>query len=136
MTLISPLRPLILGLALAAGPSLAETPLTASDFEAHVLGKTISYSDLNGVFGTEEYLADRQVRWSVAPNLCQYGTWYPEGDDICFVYTDDPAPSCWTFWLKDGVLLAKSANNGSVTELVETAATDQGLPCPGPDVGV
>ena len=117
--------------------ALAETPLTAEAFEAHVLGKTVTYSRLGSIFGIEEYLTDRQVRWSVAPNLCQYGTWYPQDDDICFVYEGDPAPHCWTFWLRDGALVAQPADaGGSGFELKESAASTQGLACPGPDVGV
>lgn len=124
-------------LALWPLQALAETPLSAEGFEAHVLGKTVTYSRLGSLFGIEEYLDNRQVRWSVAPNLCQYGTWYPQDDDICFVYEDDPIPHCWTFWLKDGALRAAPADDdGSGFELVESDATTQGLACPGPDVGV
>lgn len=130
------MRPLVLTLALWPLQALADTPLTAAEFEAHVLGKTVTYADSAGVYGIEEYLADRMVRWSVAPNLCQYGTWYPEGDSICFVYEDAPDPSCWTFWLKGSALTALQVNAPPGSELHEVAANDQGLPCPGPDLGV
>lgn len=135
------MRPLAALLALWPLAALAETPLTATPltaegFEAHVLGKTVTYARQGSVFGIEEYLEDRQVRWSVAPNLCLYGTWYPQGDDICFVYTDDPAPHCWTFWLQGGTLVARSVDGETGAELYEVEANDQALPCPGPDVGV
>ncbi len=118
-----------------ATPGLAETPITAEVFESHVTGKTLTYQQFDSLFGTEEYLEGRKVRWSTAPNECQYGSWYPQDDDICFVYEYDPTPACWTFWLRDGALVALSTNGIAGEELHEVDASDQGLPCPGPDVG-
>jgi hypothetical protein len=123
-------------LALSGASVHAETPVTPQTFEAHVTGKTITYQQFGQVFGVEEYLENRAVRWSVAPGLCQYGIWYPDGDDICFLYEDDPTASCWTFWLKDGALVALSTDDAPGNELYETDRTTQGLDCPGPDVGV
>lgn len=129
------MRPLALAFLLAT-PVLGDTPISADAFQAHVTGKTITYSQFGSPFGTEEYLPDRRVRWSTAPDQCQYGTWYPQDDDICFVYDHDPVPHCWTFWLKDGALVALSTDNLPGTELYEVASTDKPLPCPGPEVGV
>ena len=128
------LRPSLALLFLVA-PALAETPITAQEFEAHVTGKTITYQQFQTLFGIEEYLPDRKVRWSTAPNECQYGSWYPQGDAICFVYEYDPTPACWTFWLRNGALVALSTDGVAGEELHEVQASDQGLPCPGPDVG-
>lgn len=122
-------------LALAT-PGLAETPMTAVEFESHVTGKTLTYQQFDSLFGIEEYLPDRKVRWSTAPNECQYGSWYPQGENICFVYEYDPTPACWTFWLRNGALVALSTDGVAGEELHEVQASDQGLPCPGPDVGV
>ena len=122
-------------LALLPGVALAETPISAAEFEAHVTGKTVTYRQFDSVFGIEEYLPDRKVRWSVAPNECQYGSWYPDADDICFVYEYDVTPACWTFWLRDGALVALSVTAGPGEELHEVAADDTPLPCPGPDIG-
>lgn len=130
------MRALVLALACIAGPALAETPLSAEAFEAYVTGQTITYQQYDYVFGIEEYLPGRQVRWSVAPDLCQYGTWYPEGENICFVYEDDPTPHCWTFRLLGGLLTALSTDALPGAELTEIDRNDRGLACPGPDVGV
>ena len=128
------MRAVLLALLLAT-PGLAETPITATEFEAHVTGKTLTYEQFTSVFGIEEYLPDRKVRWSTAPNECQYGSWYPQGDAICFVYEYDPTPACWAFWLRNGALVALSTDGVAGEELHEVQASDQGLPCPGPDVG-
>ena len=131
------LRPTVaLALFFLATPSLAETPITAEVFEAHVTGKTLTYRQFGNLFGIEQYLPDRKVRWSTAPNECQYGSWYPQGENICFVYEYDPTPACWTFWMKDAALVALSTSGVAGEELHEVDASDQGLPCPGPDVGV
>lgn len=130
------MRATLLAAAFAATPALADTPLTAEAFEDHVTGKTVTYQQYDSVFGIEEYLPGRKVRWSTAPNECQYGSWYPQADMICFVYEYDPTPSCWTFWMKDGGLVALSETGIAGEELHEVAASDQGLPCPGPDIGV
>lgn len=133
MTLRACLAALLVGLA--ASHAMAQDALPADTFEAEVTGKTITYQQFGQLFGVEEYLPDRQVRWSVAENLCQYGTWYPEGDSICFVYENDPTPHCWTFWLEAGALAARSANDLPGAELYESDRSDIPLACPGPDVG-
>lgn len=127
---------LTLALALGPGPALASPPVTAEEFEAHVTGSTITYRQHDYIFGTEEYLDGRKVRWSVAPNECQYGRWYPEGEAICFVYEDDPTPHCWTFWMENGALAALSTEAAAGDELYEIARSPTPLACPGPDVGV
>lgn len=120
----------------AAQSAGAETPLSAEAFEAHVTGRTITFQRHGRIFGVEQYLTDRRVRWSVQPDLCQYGIWYARDDDICFVYEDDPLPSCWTFWLRDGALVALSTLDSPGQELYEVDSNQTPLPCPGPDVGV
>ena len=129
-------RTALLALLAVAAPARAETPVTAAEFEAHVTGNTVTYQQYGVIFGIEEYLDNRKVRWSVAPNECQYGSWYPQDDTICFVYEYDPTPACWTFWLRDGALVALSLSGVPGEELYETARDQSPLPCPGPDVGV
>ena len=132
-----PVRALALSLALAglATAAPAQTPLTAEEFEAHVTGKTITYRQLTNLFGIEEYLEGRKVRWSVAPGECQYGSWYPKDSSICFVYEYDPTPHCWTFWKEAGALVVLSDTGLPGEELYEIDRSDTPLSCPGPDVG-
>ncbi len=58
------MRALLLPLILAATPSLAETPLDANQFDAATVNETLTYDYGGGLFGTEEYLEGRRVRWA------------------------------------------------------------------------
>jgi hypothetical protein len=130
------LVPLAMALACLAGAVAAQTPLTGDQFEAHVTGKTVTYRQRDQVFGIEEYLSGRKVRWSVAPGECQYGSWYPQDRYICFVYEYDPVPHCWTFWKEDDALVALSDTGQPGEELYEVDRSETPLACPGPDIGV
>ena len=129
------MRHLILPLILAATPALAETPLTAEEFDAATLGDTITYDYGNGLFGTEEYLDGRRVRWAFDGDLCIYGVWYQSGDEICFDYENDPTPACWHYFLENGKIRG-SLRGGGVLEIMESSRDGGPLPCAGPDVGV
>jgi hypothetical protein len=129
------MRAAALVVALIPGSGLAQTPIGAEAFEAHVTGKTVTYRQFDAIFGVEEYLPDRKVRWSAAPGECQYGSWYPSGENICFVYEYDPTPACWTFWLQEGALVALSVDSPPGAQLYEVAADTRPLDCPGPKVG-
>lgn len=132
MTRFAYLLPLFLALPAAAqdGP-----PLTVEQFESYVTGKTLSYADQNGVWGTEQYLPDRRVVWAFTKDICQYGTYFAQDDQICFVYDDDPTPQCWTFWQGEEGLEALFSGD-SATHLSEVKQSAEPLGCPGPDVGV
>ncbi|MBE2275228.1 MAG: hypothetical protein IAE87_02910 [Rhodobacteraceae bacterium] len=121
----------------SALPVLAEGPVTADQFEAHVTGKTLTYARGGAIFGIEQYLPGRKVRWQFTADTCQYGSWYPkEGGLICFLYEYDTREHCWTFRMVAGRLTAQSADDLAGAELAEVEQTAQGLACPGPDVGV
>lgn len=146
-----PMR-LILPFLLAAAPAFAQTgpqtspqdnpqtspdsPLSAAEFEAYTTGKTMTYAEGGAVFGTEQYLPGRRVRWAFTGDQCKIGHWYPEGDLICFVYEDTADPQCWKFWQDEAGLRARFNDDPAGTELSEVRQTDQPLACAGPDVGV
>lgn len=132
------MRPLFLALFLfnAAQPAFAEIPMNAQTFDADVTGKTLTYDYGNGLFGIEEYLTDRKVRWAFEGDLCIYGTWYQQGDEICFIYENDPMPACWLFFLEAGAIRGRYMGEGGGWEITESNRTTQPVPCAGPDVGV
>lgn len=117
-------------------PAHAETPMTGPEFDANVTGRTVTYDYGGGLFGTEEYLPERQVRWAFEGDTCVYGIWYPSGDEICFLYSNDPTPQCWLYFLEGGAIRGRYMGEGGGWEILESGRTAQGLPCAGPDVGV
>lgn len=130
-------------LAFLALPLWAQDPgvplgpaLTAQEFDAYVTGKTLTWSLGAKVWGTEEYLANRRVQWSSAPGECEVGQWHAEGDQICFAYEGNATLACWIFRAGPVGLSADLQGPEAPLRLNETARSDQGLSCPGPDLGV
>jgi hypothetical protein len=131
-------RPLALALTLSAvlaAPLQALTPMTAEEFDAYSVGKTLTYAIDGTVYGIEQYLPDRRVVWAFTGDQCRHGLWYEEAGKICFVYEHDPDPQCWSFYATPEGLAAVYENDPSGSPLVEVDRSDQPLICPGPDVG-
>ncbi len=129
-----------IALATFAAPALAQdpggTPMTGPEFDAYVTGKTLMFGTAGAEpYGGEDYLPGRRVRWSFLDGRCLEGTWYEAAPNICFVYSDDPEPICWTFFERPGGLTALL--DGDPDEvLYETGEAEEPLFCLGPDVGV
>ncbi|QCO57617.1 hypothetical protein EOK75_18120 (plasmid) [Pseudorhodobacter turbinis] len=129
------LAPLTLCLALAT-PALAQTPLTGAEFETYATGKTLTYAIGGEIYGVEQYLPNRRVRWAFVDDTCRIGHWYEDAGSICFVYDHDATPQCWSFYRNEGALTARFMSDPPSTELKEVAQTDEPLACSGPDIGV
>ena len=65
--------------ALISLPALAETPLSAKAFAAHVGSDTITYSYSTGLVGTADYGPERSLRWAFAGEPCFDGRWFDIG---------------------------------------------------------
>ncbi|MFZ3580799.1 hypothetical protein ACOI1H_01335 [Loktanella sp. DJP18] len=121
-----------LALALMIAPAAAAQTLDAAGFNAYVAGKTLTFALPDGTtFGTEAYGTDRSVLWSTTPGSCQQGQWFERDGLICFTYTTDPAPKCWTVTRTDRGLRAESTGG---TVLFEATEAPQPLVCPGPEL--
>ena len=127
--------PALLLICLAALPARAQDPMTAAEFDVYVTGKTLTYAQYGSVFGTEEYLPGRKVRWQVGDD-CQYGHWYERTGLICFTYEYSQGEHCWSFWQEAGGLKALSTEDQPGEELSEVKDATRGLTCPDLDVGV
>lgn len=114
----------------------ADAPMTASEFEAYATGKTLSFAEGGTVWGSEQYLPGRRVIWAFTEEECQYGHWYEDQGNICFVYDDNPAPQCWRFFREADGLRALFMGAEGGTSLSEVAQSTEPLSCPGPEVGV
>ena len=115
-------------------------PLSAAEFEAYALGKTLTYGGDGQVWGQEEYLPGRQVVWAFTDQPCEYGTWTEEQTEakapmICFAYEGNPNTNCWQFFKGRTGLVALFIGDGS-TSLAEVDQTSKPMQCPGPKVGV
>lgn len=117
-------------------PVLADGPLSAEAFDALTQGRTMTWAEFGQVYGVEQYLPGRRVRWTVVGDDCTLGHWYPEGDMICFKYEDDPDPDCWTITEDGAELFARYAGTAQDSDPVVVTETTEPLACFGPEVGV
>ncbi len=126
---------LILSLA-SALPALARD-MTAEEFESYTTGKTLFFGRSGAPYGAERYLPNRRVIWSFLDGECKHGTWYAEGNDICFIYEDAPdSPQCWRFQRGPRGLVALFQDNTPGQPLYEAQDLGEEMICLGPEVGV
>lgn len=127
-------------LFLLTGPALAETPLSASAFAAHVGTDTVTYTYSTGTRGTADYGPDGTLRWAFEGEPCFDGKWFPRNDEICFAYTDGRLSACWHFFLDSeglrGTATELASGKAEPLEIRETARRSDPLDCPAPQVGV
>lgn len=126
---------LLLATPALATPALAEVPLTAEAFDALTQGRTMTWAEFGQVYGVEQYLPGRRVRWTVLGEDCQLGHWYPEGEMICFRYETDPDPACWTITRSGADLHARHAGTAANSAPVVVQETSEPMACFGPEVG-
>lgn len=121
-------------LALSAAPAAAQT-LGAGDFDALTRGRTVIYT-LGGAFhGMERHYGDRRVEWAFADGECFAGRWYPDGENICFVYEDLEGPQCWQFTEAPGGFLATFVDEAGPGSTYVARFTEEPMTCTGPRVG-
>lgn len=119
-----------------AQPLAARTLMTAEEFDRFSLGKTLDYATGGQVWGSEAYFEGRRVRDADLGGPCLDGSWFPQGDAICFVYPAREGLHCWHFWREGDRVLAQylsAAPDEAPQEVTEAASP---LACPDPDVGV
>lgn len=115
---------------------IAGEPMNGVAFDQYTRGKTLFYGQNGQAYGAEIYLENRRVKWSFLDGQCKEGVWYEDGDQICFVYEDNPEPQCWAFSKQNGRLIARFQNLPDATELYEAHDVGEEMVCLGPEVGV
>lgn len=125
-----------LSMVIATTSAPAGQPMDGDTFDAYTRGKTLFYGQNGQAYGAEIYFDNRRVRWSFLDGECKDGVWYEEGDQICFVYEDNPDPQCWAFSQDNGRLVARYENLPGSTELYEAVDVGEEMICLGPEVGV
>jgi len=121
---------------LAAGPAPADAPIGAEEFESYTQGQTLVYGNEAGPYGIEEYLPGRQVRWSFLDGDCVEGSWFPEGDRICFRYEAYDRTQCWHFFRSESGITARPVEDPEGSALYEVSRSKGPMICKGPQVGV
>lgn len=135
MTLRAPFIVAVLVAALAT-PLQAQDLLTAEEFDALTIGRTMTWAEFGQVYGVEQYLPGRRVRWTELGDDCKLGHWYQQGEAICFVYEDDPSdPACWRITLSGAGMLAEDTEDPPGSEPIMVEETLETMPCFGPEVG-
>jgi len=125
--------------AVSATPSGAADlgpALTAEEFDAATVGRTLYYNSGGTPYGAEQYLSGRRVIWAFTGDDCKRGHWYEEAGEICFVYEDRPDPQCWTFHRNGRGLIAQFRGDPAGMPLVAVEESPKPMACMGPDVGV
>ena len=127
---------LALGLAVPLAAAEPGRPLTAAEFDAATVGRTL-YSNSGGLaYGAEQYLPGRRVIWAFMGDDCRKGEWYEQDGFICFVYEDTPEPQCWTFFKAPEGLTARFRGDPYDLPLVAVEESPEPMACLGPNVGV
>jgi hypothetical protein len=129
------MRGTLLLLCLAAPAAFAETRMSTAEFEAWSTGKTLDYFADGILWGSEMHLTGRATIDADKGGVCRSGTWYPQGDAICFAYDLSPGPHCWRF-LKDGDQVFAEHLGDPLAPRYTVTVSDTPVPCPDPDVGV
>lgn len=121
--------------SLLPGAVAAGQPMSASEFEAYVTGRTLTYNSAGAPYGIEEYLKNRRVRWAFLGGECVEGSWYEANGQICFLYENDLAPQCWTFERAGGGLVARFQSDPEEPAVYEAKQSSEPMVCLGPRVG-
>ena len=122
-------------LALPAAAAEPGLPMTAAEFDAATVGRTLYYNSGGLSYGVEQYLPGRKVIWTFLGDYCREGECYEDGGYICFVYEDNPEPQCWTFYQSSRGIVARFEDDPTLTTLYEITKTPELMMCLGPEVG-
>lgn len=135
----APLAAPALAMLLLFGASAAQAedpPLDGDAFDRATRGFTLGYSYFGETYGEEQYLPDHRVIWAFAGDDCLTGRWEQRGEQICFSYDGDGPDQCWRFWLQQGKLVGRYADDPKGNELYELSRSPTPLSCAPPDVGM
>lgn len=134
-------RPTLAALLLALTPALPAqatpqgAPMTAEEFESYVTGRTLTFGTHGVPYGVEQFKDGRRVLWAFIGQECREGVWFPQDEQICFAYEDEPRTHCWYFWKTEDGLRARFAEDAPGDELYEIEQSPQPMFCPGPQIG-
>ena len=135
MTMRAPLA-LMLALSAWSPAARAETLMTADEFDRWSTGKTLDYAVDGVIYGSEQHFPGRRTLDANTGEPCNEGSWFPEGDAICFVYAAHEGTHCWHFWRDGDRVTARTVSSDPSAPAQVVTLSDTPLSCPGPEVGV
>lgn len=95
---------------LAAGPALAEDPVSPSEFREYSEGFTL-YFEIDGKpFGSERFEEGGKSRWRYNDGSCVRGAWRAHGAQVCFLYEAEDEERdvlCWRILRDEQGLFAR-----------------------------
>lgn len=118
------------------GPALAEPPMTAAEFSAHVGTDTLTYGYSTGLIGIATYGPDQTLVWRYEDGDCVKGRYSQSGDAICFAFEITDISACWHFGLVSGRLHGVVTNAPGNDRIFEIGRSDRPLDCPDLQPGV
>ncbi|NHB76686.1 hypothetical protein [Rhodobacter calidifons] len=121
---------------LTAQPLAAQTLMTAEEFDDWSRGKTLDYAVDGQILGSETYFAGRRVRDADRGGPCIDGSWFADGEAICFVYPAIAGVHCWHYWREGETVVAQPLSAAPDTPPQQVTEASAPLACTGPDVGV
>ena len=113
----------------------AETIVPPQAFEQLSTGKTLYFFRDGEFFGAEQYYPDRKSLWQYNGD-CLEGSWFAQGDLVCFTYSEDPRVQCWYFLEKSNGYVARGQFDPPELDLELGRIETEPLNCPAPDFGV
>jgi len=92
---------------IAAFPAIAQERLDGPSFDALLEGQTVTFVAPDGFTTAQEaYHPGRRVTWLHSADTCRKGRWYPQGEQICFLYEGSDTPSCTIFSHNNGTFVS------------------------------
>lgn len=122
---------------LAGAAPAQETRLSPEEFDALSKGSTWYFTLDGEPYGAEQYLDGRRSIWAFDNGTCQRGVWFSRGGDLCFLYEDSDAPSCWAVvQTPSGLKVRTVERDAPVLELDVARVAREPLACKAPGLGV
>tara|TARA_R110002096_G_scaffold2793_3_gene14411 strand:+ start:2512 stop:2931 length:420 start_codon:yes stop_codon:yes gene_type:complete len=117
------------------GAVAAQEIVTPEQFDEISTNKTLYFNSGERFHGAEQYFPNRKVTWKFANGECDQGFWFPQGDAICFSYTQNPEPQCWNFIQDGDRFLARLLGGDPANDLELTFVDTKELLCEAPYLG-
>ena len=96
----------------AAMAAQADEIVTPEEFGDYATGYTVYFELYGERFGEETYFENNMTLWRDQSGLCQEGTWYAKGDEICFTYRPEDPHVCWLMLRDEEGMYARLTSDG------------------------